>query len=163
MPTLADAINDLAASENELTISVMHRIALTDGLTNPELVNDLYERVIFFTGDHDQDHGFGSSDFWAVYRSFEQAYLQGLQVGDKVIEIGECGTKGVKGTVYISENEGPTKGSLCVRWENGMGTSVTHGTRRLIDVASGCPVCNPGGVTQFDDEYLCRANDGPCT
>jgi hypothetical protein len=129
-------ISLLARSESDLTISVMRRIATQMGLTNPELVNDLYESVIFYTGSHDPDHGFGSSDFTAVYRSFEQSYLKGLQPGEQVIETepSSC-MKGKTGTVYISENEGPAKGSTCVKWSDGMGTSVTHGTRRIKDIA----------------------------
>lgn len=60
-------------------------------------------------------------------------YLQTLQPGDEVIETGTGCYRGKKGVVYISDREGPTKGSKCVRWEDGMGTAVTWGTRRLTD------------------------------
>lgn len=128
----------LERSETDLTISVMRRIARRMGLTNPELINDLYEAVIFYTGNHDPDHGFGSSDFGVVYRSFEQRYLQGLQVGEQVVETGESCMKDKTGEVYLSTMETPrasAEDSLCVKWEDGMGTSVTHGTRRIKDIA----------------------------
>lgn len=57
-------------------------------------------------------------------------YLSGLLPGESVIETGESCMKGKRGTIYISQNEA-TKGSLCVRWEDGLGTSVTWGTRRI--------------------------------
>lgn len=60
------------------------------------------------------------------------AYLRSLKPGERVIETGQCGYYGMLGVVYVSENEG-TKGSICVRWDNKMGTSATWGTRRLED------------------------------
>lgn len=63
----------------------------------------------------------------------ESRYPRDLRPGELVIEttLGTC-NYGMRGTVYISTLEGPTKGSICVRWANGMGTAVTHGTRRLV-------------------------------
>jgi hypothetical protein len=61
-------------------------------------------------------------------------YLQSLQPGEEVIETGSSCMTGKRGVVYISENEGVTFGSKCVRWDNSMGTSVTWGTRRVRDV-----------------------------
>lgn len=61
------------------------------------------------------------------------AYLRGLKPGEHVIECGECCMKGRRGVVYMSESGG----GLCVMWdmsEGKMGTSVTHGTRRISDV-----------------------------
>lgn len=58
-------------------------------------------------------------------------YLNGLKPGERVIETADTCLKGMQGTVYISENEGVTKGSLCVLWDNKMGTGVTWGTRRI--------------------------------
>lgn len=58
-------------------------------------------------------------------------YVKSLQIGEKVIETGQSCMHGKTGTIYISEKEGPTFGSKCVKWEDGMGTSVTHGTRRI--------------------------------
>lgn len=60
------------------------------------------------------------------------AYLQGLQVGERVIETGQSCMFGKVGTVYQSTSGG----GICVRWEleeGRMGTSVTWGTRRLAD------------------------------
>jgi hypothetical protein len=63
-------------------------------------------------------------------------FVKGLQPGERVVETGDCGMKGRTGEVYISDGE-MTKGAKCVRWdalpgETGrMGTSVTHGTRRV--------------------------------
>jgi len=61
------------------------------------------------------------------------AYIKTLKVGERVIETANTCMRGMKGTVYISENE-MTKGAICVMWENKMGTSITAGTRRLSDV-----------------------------
>ena len=61
-------------------------------------------------------------------------YLNNLQVGDEVIEAGQSCMTGARGVVYRSVS--PPYG-LCVMWEypdGKMGTSVTHGTRRLTDV-----------------------------
>ena len=61
-------------------------------------------------------------------------YLKGLKVGDKVVEMGQSCMYGKEGVVYESKQGF----GLCVKWflENGscMGTSVTHGTRRLSDL-----------------------------
>ncbi len=59
-------------------------------------------------------------------------YLKGLQPGEEVIETGKSCMTGKTGVVYISDNE-LTRGSICVRWEGGMGTSATWGTRRIKD------------------------------
>lgn len=56
-------------------------------------------------------------------------YLNSLQPGEEVIETGRNCNTGMKGTVYRS----PRHGALCVMWENNMGTSVTHGTRRVSE------------------------------
>jgi len=64
----------------------------------------------------------------------EAYYLRSLKPGEQVIETGSNCMHGRYGTVYISEREGVTKGSLCVMWDGGMGTAVTHGTRRISDV-----------------------------
>lgn len=66
----------------------------------------------------------------------EIAYLNSLKPGTRVIEAGNNCNNGMWGVVYRSEGEGQTSGSLCVMWADGMGTSVTHGTRRLSDVLS---------------------------
>jgi len=134
MNQLLDKINAMSVTESDLTVSIMRRIANKMKLTNPDLVDDLYERVHFFTGDYDPNHGFGSSDFWVVYRAFEQSYLKSLQPGDEVIETGESAMTGKTGVVYISQAPGPTHNTLCVRWEDNMGTAVTHGTRRIGDI-----------------------------
>lgn len=64
-------------------------------------------------------------------------YLNSLEPGDEVIETGLSCMTGKTGVVYISDNPGPTLGSKCVKWENGMGTSVTWGTRRIADTLQG--------------------------
>ena len=69
-------------------------------------------------------------------------YLKALQEGERVIECGKSGLTGRLGTVYISKKDGPTKGAVCVRWdkalgeEGQMGSSVTGGTRRIVDAGS---------------------------
>lgn len=67
------------------------------------------------------------------------AYLRGLKPGEEVEECGDCCMKGLRGVVYLNDS-----GSLCVLWTLGrnwgrdagktMGTSVTHGTRRVSDL-----------------------------
>lgn len=61
-------------------------------------------------------------------REAELAYFETLKEGDEVIETGESGMKGKRGTVYQSDN------GLCIMWEGDLGTSVTHGTRRVSDI-----------------------------
>jgi len=61
-------------------------------------------------------------------------YLQELEPDEEVVETGEGSNHGHSGFVYINDQEGPTKGSKCVKWDTGMGTSITHGTRRRKDV-----------------------------
>jgi hypothetical protein len=60
------------------------------------------------------------------------AYINSLKVGDVVIETEMSAMFMKRGVVYISEDSGGT----CVRWTMGngnkMGTSVTWGTRRII-------------------------------
>ena len=73
-------------------------------------------------------------------------YLRSFKEGERVIEdqrghaFDRC-----EGVVYISQNEGPSFGSLCVRWElpdgSKMGTSITGGTRRLEDVSPETGAC----------------------
>lgn len=74
----------------------------------------------------------------------EAQYLRALKAGERVIETAEGMNLGRVGTTYVSEQEGDTKGSMCVLWDQlpgdthgQMGTSVTHGTRRIRDVATG--------------------------
>lgn len=64
-------------------------------------------------------------------------YLKSLKEGDRVVETGMSGMWGAIGVVYKSKNKGQTYGSMCVMWdlpEGKMGTSITHGTRRVKDV-----------------------------
>ena len=69
----------------------------------------------------------------AIAECLKQAYLLGanatLRVGDKVIETGECGTKGFKGVIVFSV----MADDLAVTWENDVTTSITLGTRRIED------------------------------
>lgn len=63
--------------------------------------------------------------------SSEVEYLRSLKEGERVIELGKSCMTGSLGTVYINKD-----GVICVMWETEegkMGTSVTHGTRRLND------------------------------
>ena len=60
----------------------------------------------------------------------ELDYLNSLKVDDEVIEVGTSGMTGKIGVVYES-----TQGrGLCIKWEDTMCTSITHGARRLDDV-----------------------------
>ena len=62
-------------------------------------------------------------------------YLNGLQYGERVVECGQSALRGRRGTVYLSERDR----GVCVRWDRylgepvQMGTSVTGGTRRLVE------------------------------
>jgi len=61
-------------------------------------------------------------------------YLKSLKEGERVIETGQSGMTGRKGTVYLKKDDG----SPCVMWdllpgdEGRMGTSATWGTRRIL-------------------------------
>lgn len=57
------------------------------------------------------------------------SYLLSLQVGEEVIETGRNCYHGVRGVIYESAHGH----GRCVKWADGMGTAVTHGTRRLAD------------------------------
>lgn len=65
-------------------------------------------------------------------------YINGLYVGERVVETTKSGMYGRCGEVYRSDRDG----GLCVRWdalpgEGGrMGTSITWGTRRVHDVVN---------------------------
>jgi len=67
-----------------------------------------------------------------------RAYLNGLQVGDRVVETGLAGLSemtGRDGTVYLGRRE-----EICVKWDllpsdyGHLETPVTLGTRRIIDL-----------------------------
>lgn len=61
-------------------------------------------------------------------------YLKSLKEGERVVETGMCATWGAIGVVYKSKVKGH---GMCVMWnlpEGQMGTSITHGTRRVRDV-----------------------------
>lgn len=63
-------------------------------------------------------------------------YLKSLKVGERVIETGRSCMRGATGVVYRSKNKG-TYRAMCVLWDlpdGKMGTSITHGTRRITDV-----------------------------
>jgi hypothetical protein len=57
-------------------------------------------------------------------------YIAGLQVGERVIETepSNC-MHDMTGVVYTNAD-----GIRCVRWDNGLGTSITWGTRRITEV-----------------------------
>lgn len=65
------------------------------------------------------------------------AYIMALQPGERVRETARSAMYGLEGTVYLSED-----GDVCVLWdlrppETGqLGTSVTLGARRIIDLDS---------------------------
>lgn len=70
------------------------------------------------------------------------AYYDTLQPGERVCETTPRHMMtGCLGTVYISDTPGQAFGSKCVMWDareyaegsGRMGTSVTGGTRRLVD------------------------------
>lgn len=57
--------------ESDLTISLMHQVVDRLQLTDVDLF-ELYETVIFWTGNHDSDHGWGSSDTSIVVQAFKE-------------------------------------------------------------------------------------------
>ena len=69
-------------------------------------------------------------------------YLKGLKPGEQVIETGNSCMKGKKGVVYIGQGK-ESKGSICVMWEGGMGTSATWGTRRITDTKPKATMLEP--------------------
>lgn len=78
-------------------------------------------------------------------------YLRSLKPGERVIETGQSCMTGSVGTVYISDDE-LTRGTICVMWQwpasiAGMGTSATHGTRRIKDVLAA--FVSPGIAAQL--------------
>lgn len=68
------------------------------------------------------------------------AYISALKPGEEVIECGNSCMKGIMGTVYRND-----AGVLCVMWDMPttkwdkackMGTSITWGTRRTVDLVA---------------------------
>jgi hypothetical protein len=63
-----------------------------------------------------------------------RAFVETLQVGERVIERGASGMTGETGTIVLSKT--PSNGK-CVKWDTkfregtGMVTSITGGTRRI--------------------------------
>lgn len=68
--TLDGLIYKLRHTETELTISIMQQVAQRLHLRDPELIHDLYETVIFYTGNWPADQGWGTSDTSAVLHSY---------------------------------------------------------------------------------------------
>jgi hypothetical protein len=70
--TLDDLIRELQLrrTESDLTISIMQQVAQRLHLRDPELFDDLYETVIFYTRSWPAEQGWGSSDTSAVLHSF---------------------------------------------------------------------------------------------
>lgn len=77
MTTLQDHIHQLASesTETDLTIGIMHQVARRLRLSDPSLFDDLYETVIFYTGDWPPDQGWGSSDTTAVCQQLVERLL----------------------------------------------------------------------------------------
>ena len=114
------------------------------------------------------------------FRAFEAS----LQVGERVVETGESGMRGRKGTIYLSTSKG-SEGSKCVLWDadeddvgkGQMGTSLTWGTRRipaeadgLIEVLVGAcrdaltclATTTPMGSDKIDDPSVRSAVEAQC-
>jgi len=62
-------------------------------------------------------------------RNKELDYLNSLKAGETVIE---TGNSGISGEIGVTVDKGKKFG-MCVKWENGTTTSITHGTKRLSD------------------------------
>ena len=58
-----------------------------------------------------------------------------IKPGYRVIETAQTCQQGDEGTVYRSEDEKSAGfGLLIVRWDNGLHTSLTHGSRNVYDL-----------------------------
>ena len=87
MPTKSERVAALVremyrqydASERHLTINIMEAAIRRLELTDADDLPTVYESVIFYTGDHDEDHGFGSSDTSIAVESVRMALLPPLQ------------------------------------------------------------------------------------
>ena len=59
-------------NESDLTLSMMKRAISDLDISNPAVLDVMYEDVMFFTGDWPESEGWGSSDTSALIRSVKK-------------------------------------------------------------------------------------------
>ena len=62
-------------NESDLTLSMMKRAISDLDISNPAVLDVMYEDVIFFTGDWPETEGWGSSDTSALIRSVKETLI----------------------------------------------------------------------------------------
>ena len=62
-------------NESDLTLSMMTRAISDLDISNPAVLDVMYEDVMFFTGDWPESEGWGSSDTSALIRSVKETLI----------------------------------------------------------------------------------------
>jgi hypothetical protein len=62
-------------NESDLTLSMMKRAISDLDISNPAVLDVMYEDVMFFTGDWPESEGWGSSDTSALIRSVKKTLI----------------------------------------------------------------------------------------
>jgi hypothetical protein len=62
-------------NESDLTLSMMKRAISDLDISNPAVLDVMYEDVMFFTGDWPETEGWGSSDTSALIRSVKETLI----------------------------------------------------------------------------------------
>jgi hypothetical protein len=62
-------------NESDLTLSMMKRAISDLDISNPAVLDVMYEDVMFFTGDWPESEGWGSSDTSALIRSVKETLI----------------------------------------------------------------------------------------
>jgi hypothetical protein len=63
------------ANESDLTLSMMKKAISDLDISNPAVLDVMYEDVMFFTGDWPESEGWGSSDTSALIRSVKETLI----------------------------------------------------------------------------------------
>jgi hypothetical protein len=63
------------ANESDLTLSMMKKAISDLDISNPAVLDVMYEDVMFFTGDWPESEGWGSSDTSALIRSVKKTLI----------------------------------------------------------------------------------------
>ena len=80
MNMLIEKMEQELTNEPDLTISIMRQVIFRLELTDPELLYAIYETVVHWTGDHPEDHGWGTSDTNSVVEAVQRR-LTSLHAG----------------------------------------------------------------------------------
>ena len=62
-------------NESDLTLSMMKKAISDLDISNPAVLDVMYEDVMFFTGDWPESEGWGSSDTSALIRSVKETLI----------------------------------------------------------------------------------------